>query len=143
MRALLAVLMAGSIAAAGLPARAGESLPARVSLSVRNTRLRQAVEALSRGAGRPVTVDPAVPDVPVSVDLQGVPFETALRLLVNTASAQAPGVYSAANGRGFVLRRRPVAPRVDLAVAMRARPPAPEAASGVPTVTISLSAVPF
>src|SRR5262245_55449788 len=65
----------------------------KVTLSLNGARLRQAVETLSQVWGRSVAVDPAISDVPVTLNLQGMAWEKALDFLVRNASAQAPGLY--------------------------------------------------
>jgi hypothetical protein len=89
-------------------AAAGARESARVTLSLRDTPLRMALEMLFEGTGLQYAVEPTVPNFPISLRLRDVPFQTALRTLLRLA----PGVTFQKDGDVFVVKPRQPAPEV-------------------------------
>ena len=56
-----------------------------VTLSLRDTPLRTALQMLFEGSGLQHAVEPAVPNYPITLDIRDVPFNTALRTLLRLA----------------------------------------------------------
>src|SRR5439155_26929438 len=71
---------------AGTPSGAGAApAAAPITLSLRDTPLRTALETLFTGTGLQHAVEPAVPNYPITLDIRDVPFSTALRTLLRLA----------------------------------------------------------
>jgi hypothetical protein len=85
-------------------AAAPESAP--VTLQLRGTPLRMALETLFQGTGLQHAVEPAVPDYPVTLSIHDVPFSTALRTLLRLV----PGVAYRKEGEVYIVGMRPPAP---------------------------------
>jgi hypothetical protein len=99
-----AALSAPGLAAARAPERqAGRE----VTLSLRDVPLRAALQMLFEGSGRQHAVEPAVPNVPITLDIRAVPFDTALRMLTRLA-----GVTFSKDGEIFIVRQRQPAPEL-------------------------------
>src|SRR5262249_4846825 len=74
----------------------------RVNLNVHDMRLRAAVDMLFQGTGLNVAVEPAVPDVPITLSVMDQPFKTALRMLIRVAADHIPGL-TCTQDRGLYL----------------------------------------
>jgi hypothetical protein len=88
-------------------AQAPSSTEARVSLSLRDTPLRSALELLFQQAGVQFLIEDGVPNRPLTLNLQGAPFLTALRVITRLA-----GVTSYKESDIWIIgtRRQPMAP---------------------------------
>src|SRR5262245_38531232 len=89
--AILAALPT-AVAQATAPNPAPGPQDKRVNLNVHDMRLRAAVDMLFQGTGLNVAVEPAVPDVPITLSVMDQPFKTALRMLIRIAAAHIPGL---------------------------------------------------
>lgn len=102
-RTLALPLVLACAAQAGVPHAAP---PARtVTLQLRNTPLRAAVGRLFEGSALVHAVDPAVPDVPLTLNVVAEPFPAALRGLMREASARLPGLTCTGDGFYYVTFR--------------------------------------
>lgn len=81
----LEVAMPGFAAAPAEATEVQKNLRRNVSLRILDGEVREALQAVGREAGVPVDVSPSVGDTRVSVELQDVPAEAALRLLCQDA----------------------------------------------------------
>jgi hypothetical protein len=76
-----------------------------VSLTLRETPLRTALEMLFDGTGRQHAVEPDVPNAPITLSIRDIPFQTALRTLLHLAT----NVTYLKEGEIYIIRmRRPV-----------------------------------
>jgi hypothetical protein len=76
-----------------------------VSLSLRETPLRTALEMLFDGTGLQHAVEPDVPNAPITLSIREIPFQTALRTLMRLAG----NVTYQKDGEIYIVRmRRPV-----------------------------------
>jgi type II secretory pathway component HofQ len=103
----------------------------RVSLTLKDTRLRDAVEMLFKGTDFQYTIDPNVPNVPITLSIRDTPILQALRLVVKQAALGAPGLISTRENGIIVIkfRKRQVSASEPQWVARRpsGRPPRVEA----------------
>lgn len=83
---------------------AGAAETGRVTLQMRATPLRSALEQLRIAGGPVVEIDPAVPDTPITADLSDVPWSTALRTILRAGSG--PGRVLEAQRTGEIYRVR-------------------------------------
>jgi hypothetical protein len=88
-----------------------------VTLRLRQTPLRAAIQMLFRGTGLQHAVEPTVPNYPITLDIRGIPFKTALRTVMRLA----PGVTYRKMGEVYVIGLRQPAP----VVTQNYQPPAP------------------
>src|SRR6266581_216347 len=88
-----------------------------VTLSLRDTPLRTALQMLFEGSGLQHAVEPAVPNYPVTLDIRDVPFSTALRTLLRLA----PQVVYRKEGDIYIVGMR--APQVDTTSVTDIQPP--------------------
>jgi hypothetical protein len=77
-----------------------------VALRLEGTPLRTALEMLFTGSGQQLAVEPAVPDYPITLNIHGVPFDTALRTLLRLA----PGATYRKEGEIYIVGMRQPAP---------------------------------
>src|SRR4051794_40371400 len=103
------VLAAAALALSLTPALADNAKP--IDVHYKDVPLRQAVAELAGKAGVECKVDPAVPDVPVSLSLLQVPPLSALRALAKSASSRVPGLAAVPEGAGMVVRVVPLEQR--------------------------------
>jgi hypothetical protein len=73
-----------------------------VALRLEGTPLRTALEMLFTGSGRQLAIEPAVPDYPITLNIHGIPFDTALRTLLRLA----PGATYRKEGEIYIVRMR-------------------------------------
>jgi hypothetical protein len=101
----------------GAPAQAqsGVDQDRKVTLALKDSPLRAAIDALFQGSGLQYAIDPNVPNVPVTINLRDVGFQAALRILVRQAAVAVPGLTSSREGDVYMIRIRPPAPPVQLA----------------------------
>lgn len=79
-----------------------------VSLQLRETPLREALIRLFEGAKQPFSIAPDVPNVPVTLQLSGLPRNAAIRAVMRQASLAQPGLtYQVENGVHTVFMREP------------------------------------
>jgi type II secretory pathway component GspD/PulD (secretin) len=64
----------------------------RISLKLEQVPLRAAIEAIFAGTGYQYSVDPEVPNVPVTIEMRDVEVQVALRLLLRSVRRQVPGL---------------------------------------------------
>lgn len=100
VRTASALLLAGNLFLGVTMTRAAGE-PGRVSLLLRGTPFRSALAQLPTDGAPAVVVDPAVPDVPVSVSLAGVPWTTALRAIIRAASSGSRTLDLVSSGEGY------------------------------------------
>jgi hypothetical protein len=107
-----------------------------VAVRLEGTRLRTALEMLFTGSGRQVAIEPAVPDYPVTLDIHGIPFDTALRTLLRLV----PGATYQKEGDIYIVGMRQPAAQ---STGYESEPPAPvevaAAESGEQVVRIPLN----
>ena len=111
-RASLALLLAMVTAAplvGAAPVRAQE-VEKRVNLNLKDVPLRDAIDALFRGAGLQFTVDPNVPNVPVTLNIRDVGLQQALRIIVRQSAVAVPGLVATHSGDIWEIRIRQAAP---------------------------------
>lgn len=113
-----------------LPAAPSAAAPAPhdsapVALHVQGTPLRTALEMLFTGSGLQLAIEPAVPDYPITLNIHGIPFDTALRSLLRLA----PGVTYRKEGEIYIVGLRQPAPEP---AANAAEPPAPVETAAAP-----------
>jgi hypothetical protein len=82
---------------------AAASNPKR-SVDLRNVPLRRATEGIFQDSGFTLTIEPNVPNVPVTMRLKDVPMETAARLVVRMAGVTVPNLELVKEGEAFRLR---------------------------------------
>lgn len=111
VRSTSALLLAGNLLA-GITMTGAAGAPARVSLQLQGTPLRTALARLPTDGAPAVVVDPAVPDVSVSVNVAGVPWTTALRAIIRAASGAGRTIDLVPSGEGYrvSLRAQPMTP---------------------------------
>src|SRR5439155_4147241 len=92
---------------AGTPSGAGAApAAAPITLHLRDTPLRSALETLFEGTGLQHAVEPAVPNYPITLDIRDVPFSSALRTLLRLA----PGVTFRKEGEIYIVGMRQPTP---------------------------------
>jgi type II secretory pathway component HofQ len=102
-----AAVMAG--AGSGGTAHAGLGEPApQISLAVRDVPLSRVIEELSKTSGLTCSIDPSVPDVRISLNVQSNSPQGVLRLIVRQAGEQVLGLGLRKEGDAYVLRVRPL-----------------------------------
>src|SRR5689334_7559484 len=94
-RRLRRALTAAILATVGLlgsvsPVRAQDP-DRKVTLNLKDTPLRSAIDALFQGTGLQYAVDPNVPNVPLTITLRDVGLQAALRILIRQAALAVPG----------------------------------------------------
>jgi hypothetical protein len=120
-RSAAALLVGALLAAPGVPVRAQGATGGpdrKISLDVREIPLRDAISLLFRGSGLQYSIDPNVPNVPITLSIRDVALQPALRLIVRQAATQVPGLTQSRDGEIYVIRIRQQTP---------APPPAEEA----------------
>jgi hypothetical protein len=107
-----------------------------VALRLEGTRLRTALEMLFTGSGLQLAIEPAVPNYPITLNLHGIPFNTALRTLLRLA----PGVTYRKEGDIYIVGLRQPAPE-PTATGSEPQPPVEtaSAAGGEQVVRIPLN----
>lgn len=113
---LTASLLGGAIAAAAAGA------PARVSLQLAGTPLRAALGQLKAAGAPAVEIDPDVPDVLVTLNVSDVPWTTALRSIIRSASGGGRTLDYRQTGETYRVTVRTTAPTAVDVVAAPARP---------------------
>jgi hypothetical protein len=111
----LVTLVSGPTLAA-LAAEAPSDEPT-VSLTLRDTPLRAALELLFQQTGKQHAVESSVPNIPITLNLRDAPFATALRVITRLA-----GVTYRKDGEITVIGLRPP-PAVESAAAIEVTPP--------------------
>jgi hypothetical protein len=91
------------------PVRAQE-VEKKVTLNLKDVPLRDAIDALFRGTGLQFTVDPNVPNVPVTLNIRDVGLQQALRIMVRQAAVAVPGLVATRGGDIWEIRIRQAAP---------------------------------
>src|SRR5438093_759422 len=105
MRALLPLLTAAMLAAAAAPGIVrADNEDRKVTLNLRDSPLRQAIELLFSGSGLQYSIAPNVPDVPINMNVRDINVQAALRLVVKQASIAAPGLTYSRDGDVFVVK---------------------------------------
>jgi type II secretory pathway component GspD/PulD (secretin) len=107
-RLTIPVFLALSVCLPVACARAQGKDPAekKVSVDLHNTPLRKAIEKLFEGTGLQYAIEPAVPDVPITLTLKDTPFRDAVSRLVRIANVQAPGLTYALESGIYIFRVR-------------------------------------
>jgi type II secretory pathway component GspD/PulD (secretin) len=80
----------------------------KITVTFREVGFRSAVDTLFRGTGIQYSIDPAVPNVPVSLLLKNVTIGQVFRLFLQQAAVGAPGLTSRRDGDVVVIRMAPV-----------------------------------
>src|SRR5688500_15518456 len=101
-----AALLAVTVALAPAPARAQDP-DKKVTLNLRDTPLRDAINLLFTGSGLQYSVDPNVPNVPVTLNVRDTTLTQALRLIIKQAAGVAPGLTFNRDGDIYTVRIRP------------------------------------
>lgn len=78
----------------------------KVTASLKETPFREAVATVFKGSGLQYTVDPNIPDLPVSAEFNTASLESALQTLVRALLDRAPGLQLRQSGDIFILERR-------------------------------------
>jgi hypothetical protein len=106
---LSAVTPLGMAIAAGVaaprPAFAQEA-EKKVTLNLKDVPLRSAIDALFQGTGLQYSVDPNVPNVPVTLNIRDVGLQPALRILIRQAAVAVPGLTVSREGDIYVVKIR-------------------------------------
>jgi hypothetical protein len=120
MRAFTVLALAAVFVTSGAAAARGAEAGQRISVNLGNVPLRQALAPV-RDAGLVVDVEPAVPDVPVSLSLLEVSAAATLRLMVRQAAAVEPAIGLGRDGERYRIRMLPLdqQPRVPVSPRMR------------------------
>lgn len=106
MRLLCLLLVVLSVtAAAGQAAPPAGPVP-KVSVDLKDAALRDGIRMLFEGTGLQYSIEPSVPNVPVSLSVQDVPAPAALRLLLRQAAASVSGLTFSRDGKVYVIRVR-------------------------------------
>jgi hypothetical protein len=108
-RNVLSYLSTAALAAALiLPVRISlaQAPAAPVTLNLRDTPLRTALQMLFEGSGLQYAVQLEVPNAPVTLQIRDIPFQTALRTLLRLV----PGITYRKEGDVYVIGLRPVTP---------------------------------
>jgi hypothetical protein len=101
----------------GFPTDNSLLIPAerRVNVRFQGTRLREALRQLFEGSGLRHAVDPSVPDIPITANLQNQTLTSALRALIRLAAERIPGLTTAREGDVYIIRIRfPVDPNAQM-----------------------------
>src|SRR5437660_861823 len=102
-----AAMLALTVALAPAPARAqGTDADKKVTLNLRDTPLRDAINLLFTGSGYQFSIDPNVPNIPISLNIRDVGLQQALRLIVKQAATLQPGLTFSRDGDIFVIKIR-------------------------------------
>lgn len=112
---------AAALLPAAVPAATSGGTP--VTLHLRDTPLRAALQMLFEGSGLQHAVEPGVPNYPITLEIRDVPFNTALRTLLRLA----PGVTYSKDGEIYMVGLRRPAPELP---ANNAEPPLPAETAG-------------
>src|SRR5690349_7332732 len=109
MRRLCSSFLLVALLAAGVTAAPETGAPERkISVEIRDARLREAIRLIFQGSGLQYGVDAGVPDIPVSLNIRDIGVIPALRLLLKQASTVAPGItFSRQGGVYLIHMRRP------------------------------------
>jgi hypothetical protein len=78
----------------------------KVTLNLKDVPLRSAIDALFQGTGLQYSVDPNVPNVPVTLNIRDVGLQPALRILLRQAAVAVPGLTVSREGDIFVVKIR-------------------------------------
>jgi type II secretory pathway component GspD/PulD (secretin) len=114
MGAVLKAALAGALAFGCLavvpallarPAHAQEA-EKKVTLNLKDVPLRSAIDALFQGTGLQYSVDPNVPNVPVTLNIRDVGLQPALRILIRQAAVAVPGLTVSREGDIYVVKIR-------------------------------------
>ena len=81
----------------------GEGL---VTLNLRDTPLRNAIDLIFQGSGLQYAVAPNVPNVPVTVNVRDLSLQSALRLVLRLGAVSVPGLTHGRDGDVYVIRIR-------------------------------------
>jgi hypothetical protein len=95
--------------------------PKKVSIRLQQVPFRDALEGLFRSSGGQVSMSPEVANIPITLSLQDVSFDTALRLMIRQAAATQPGlILQKLDNQNYVVRvRDETAPAAEEAVTER------------------------
>src|SRR5205807_9186720 len=93
----------GGFGGFGPPTESREPL---VNLDAHDLPFREAMAQLCAGTGQQFTVDPGVPDVPVTIRMRDVPLKAAVRTLTRLAAGRAPGLTFTETDNVIVFRMR-------------------------------------
>lgn len=114
MRAALLVLVPALLAApvTAVPPSASMVLTQaeqerKVSLDLDQVPLRQAVALLFDGSSAQFSIDPNVPDIPVTLHIRDVSLPAGLRLLIRQAATVDPELTSVRDGEVYLIKKRP------------------------------------
>src|SRR5687768_2638928 len=103
---LCILLLAMCLTAAPVMAQAPD-VEKKVTLNLKDVPLRNAIELLFAGSGLQFSIDPNVPNIPISLQIRDVSLQAALRLVIRQAATAAPGLTVNREGDIFVVRIRP------------------------------------
>ena len=103
----VAVVPARSVFAFQGQAAGGERL---ISVNVKDIPIKSAIDLIFSGSGTQYVVEPNVPNVPVTLNIQGKPMEQILRILIRSAASQIPGLTQKREGDVYIIGIRPPAP---------------------------------
>jgi hypothetical protein len=85
---------------------ADPGLERKVQLDLREIPLRDAVSLLFRGSGLQYSIDPNIPNVPITLNIRDVSLPAALRLIIRQAATTIPGLTQTKDGEVYVIRIR-------------------------------------
>src|SRR3954452_21388269 len=106
-----AALLALTVALAPAPARAqGADVEKKVTLNLRDTPVRDAINLLFTGSGYQFSIDPNVLNVPVNLNIRDVGLQQALRLIIKQAATVQQGLTFSRDGDIFVIKVRAATP---------------------------------
>ncbi len=85
-------------------AAAETEVPPLVSIDLRDAPLREAIQYLVAGTGYRYSIDPAVPDVPITLTLRQVPLPNAFRAVLGRARLQDSRIGWLRSGHSYTIR---------------------------------------
>lgn len=78
----------------------------KISMQLRAVPLREAVRRVLESSGQQYSINPDVPDVPITLNLREISPQAAIRLMVRQAAATAPGLTFSKDGDILVVKIR-------------------------------------
>ncbi|HEU4754746.1 MAG TPA: STN domain-containing protein, partial [Armatimonadota bacterium] len=79
----------------------------KVTLDLREIPLRDAIALLFRNSGLQYSIDPNVPNVPITLNIRDISLQAALRLIIRQAASGIPGLTQGKEGEIYIIRIRP------------------------------------
>jgi hypothetical protein len=104
------LLLGGSVRAAeplvAPSPEGGAGYDRKLTITLKDTPLREALQALFEGSGVQYVVGPNVPDLPINLNIRDVGLAPAVRIMVRQAAVAAPGLTTSKDGEITLVRMR-------------------------------------